>query len=284
MKLDTCLIRTDGGTQPRAGIDRAVVAEYADAMHNGAVFPPVSVFFDGTEYWLADGFHRLFAAAEAGLSEIEAEVRPGTRRDAILHAAGANATHGLRRTNEDKRRAVTLLLNDEDWRQWSDREIARRCGVSNNFVGELRRSLSSDDSGERVYTTRHGTIATMNTANIGHDAPPDRLTHKLAALKERATARLTAHRADRERSPFWGTSLYETLDGYMNMQLAVIEHLQREDAEFQAIDREHEGGQIDTAQAIQRLAPLADPEWKLQNASVELRLRLERMLGQLIQE
>ena len=38
----------------------------------------------------------------------------GTQRDAILWSISANATHGLRRTNEDKRRAVTRLLQDPE--------------------------------------------------------------------------------------------------------------------------------------------------------------------------
>jgi hypothetical protein len=44
----------------------------------------------------------------------------------------------VRRTNEDKRRAVATLLNDPEWSQWSDREISRRCGVSDRMVNSLR--------------------------------------------------------------------------------------------------------------------------------------------------
>ena len=57
----------------------------------GVVFPPVIVFHDGADYWLADGFQRLIAAEELGLTEFSADVREGTRRDAILYAVGANA-------------------------------------------------------------------------------------------------------------------------------------------------------------------------------------------------
>ena len=91
----------------------------------GADFRAHSVFYDGQAYWLADGFHRVRAAQEAGLAGINADVRQGTRRDAVLFSAGANAVHGLRRSNADKRRAVETLLNDEEWRAWSDNEIAR---------------------------------------------------------------------------------------------------------------------------------------------------------------
>jgi len=61
-----------------------------------------------------------------------------------------------------------LLLEDKEWSAWSDREIARKCAVSNNFVSSLRPSLSSDDSEKQhTYTDKHGTTTTMNTANIG---------------------------------------------------------------------------------------------------------------------
>jgi hypothetical protein len=71
-----------------------------------------------------------------------ADVRRGALRDAMLAAAGANITHGFRRSNADKRRAVLTLLRDEEWSAWSDAEIARRCGVSQPFVGKIRAELS----------------------------------------------------------------------------------------------------------------------------------------------
>jgi hypothetical protein len=40
-------------------------------MAAGAVFPPVVVFFNEEEYWLADSFHRIIAANAVGLAEIE---------------------------------------------------------------------------------------------------------------------------------------------------------------------------------------------------------------------
>ena len=170
--LEIASIRRDGGTQMRdQSRCESTVAEYRAAMEDGANFPPIVVFFDGAHHWLADGFHRCFAADEAGLIDIEADVKQGTKRDAILYAVGANANHGLRRTNADKRRAVMALLNDEEWAAWSDREIARRCGVSNNFVSTVRGILSSDDSmdsPERSFVhPKTGKPTTMQTAGIG---------------------------------------------------------------------------------------------------------------------
>lgn len=173
MDLEIKFIRTDGGTQARARLDPETVDEYRDAFRDSDgtwPFPPVVVFHDGSAYWLADGFHRIAAARLHGRFVCEADVRQGTQRDAVLFAAGANADHGLRRTNDDKRRAVLRLLEDAEWGQWSDREIARRCQVSHPFVGAIRAELkpvTGHDSSERKYTTKHGTVTTMRTEAIG---------------------------------------------------------------------------------------------------------------------
>lgn len=175
MSVDISKIRLDGGTQSRAAINEATVAEYAEAMADPAtVFPPVIVYFDGKDYWLADGFHRLAAWAQIGRTEIPTDVRQGDRRRAILHSVAANSAHGLRRTNDDKRRAVMTLLEDPEWSAWTDREIARQCAVSHPFVAKLREALTGNVSSEpRTYTTKHGTEATMQTAKIGSASRPD---------------------------------------------------------------------------------------------------------------
>lgn len=158
-------IRVDSKMQSRVEINDFVVAEYRMDMMTGHKFPPVIVFFDGTDYWLADGYHRLYAARQAGDTRINADVQQGTYRDAVLYSASANISHGLRRTNADKRRAVMTLLNDEEWSKWSDREIARKCGVDHTFVGRLRSELTGDEHQSDIRKGADG--RTINTANIG---------------------------------------------------------------------------------------------------------------------
>jgi hypothetical protein len=175
--IDIALIRADQRAQPREHLNTAITEAYAEDMAAGAVFPPLIVFYDGSSYWLADGFHRRYAAISLGLAEFQCEVRSGELRDAILFSCAVNAAHGVPRTNDDKRRAVTKLLEDEEWSHWSDREIARRAKVNHDLVGRLRATIkvaidgSSDKSGARTFKTKHGTVAKMNTAAIGHNAP-----------------------------------------------------------------------------------------------------------------
>lgn len=136
-------IRIDCGTQSRVDIDQQTVSSYAELIKEGTIFPPITVYFDGNHYYLADGFHRYFAHKAAGHEEILAEVRNGTLRDAVLAALEANSTHGLPRTNADKRKAVQMMLDDFEWCDWSNTEIARRCRVSHTFVNKLRPSDGS---------------------------------------------------------------------------------------------------------------------------------------------
>lgn len=173
--LPLSAIRTNGGTQTRVQLNAAAVKEYGEAMTEGVHFPPVIVFFDGTDHWLADGFHRVQASMDIGALSIDAEIRPGGQRDAKLYSAGANGSHGVQRTNEDKRKAVKTLLADAEWAAWSDREIARQCKVTHPFVGLVRSSLetlpvsqpeSNEEPASRTYTTKHGTTAQMDTKGV----------------------------------------------------------------------------------------------------------------------
>jgi hypothetical protein len=140
-RLELSKLKLDPTIQPRARMNPEVVEEYAERMKkdSGATFPPVVVFQKGTgSYWVSDGFHRVVAARMAGLSLINCVVYGGNKRSAQLHAAGANSTHGLRRTTADKRRAVLTLLADKEWALWSNRQIAEKCRVSRRMVDKVR--------------------------------------------------------------------------------------------------------------------------------------------------
>lgn len=170
MKLPIAKIRRDGGTQSREAIPKGAVEHYAELLTDGKPLPPIDVFYDGTNYWLGDGFIRTKAHEVVGLRDIEVQVHQGALRDAVLFSCGANATHGHPRTNADKRRAVMTLLNDEEWSQWSSREIARRCGVSDMAVRRYKEESMCDSVAhsdgesseakprETVLNCRNGTV------------------------------------------------------------------------------------------------------------------------------
>lgn len=134
-------LRRDGGTQTRSWIDFTVVSDYAEGMSRGDVFPPGLAFYDGTDYWLVDGFHRAKAREEAGLEGLECIVQPGTQEEAQWASYGVNAHHGLRRSSADKRRAIEAALRHPKSKDMSDRAIAEHVGCDHKTVGSVRAQL-----------------------------------------------------------------------------------------------------------------------------------------------
>lgn len=133
----------DLSLQTRAGTDAETIDNYAEAMADGAQFPEVTVFTDGTHYWLADGFHRVMAAKQNGRTVIAADVRKGTEDDAVVFGGTANNKQGKRPTRADVQHFLQMV--------WDRREaifggtptggnLAEKCGVSKrtgeNFVRE----------------------------------------------------------------------------------------------------------------------------------------------------
>lgn len=132
-------ITLDGDLQIRQHINDEAVNEYTEVLREGGKLPPVTVFSNGSSNLLADGWHRYFAHKKAGLALIDANVIQGGKREAIKYAAGANDTHGVRRTNADKQNAVRKMLDDMEWSELSDREIAKICKVSHVMVFHMRK-------------------------------------------------------------------------------------------------------------------------------------------------
>jgi len=75
-------------------------------------------------------------------------MRAGNRKDAIIDAAGSNGTHGLRRTNADKRRAAAQVITE--FPDMPNTQVADIVGVSDTFVGDVRKRLQRIKDGLSV--------------------------------------------------------------------------------------------------------------------------------------
>lgn len=137
----------DDRLQCRAKIDMELAAEYGEAIKAGKKRegrPPV-VFYDrkAKKYYLADGWHWWHGHSIAGIDIMECEVIEGTFQDALRFAVGANRSHGLKRNNADKRKAITVCLEDDELKQLSARQIAELVGVSDHLVSEVKSELEA---------------------------------------------------------------------------------------------------------------------------------------------
>lgn len=274
MKIGLQQIRIDGGTQSRVSINETVVAEYADAMVDGAVLPAVVVFHDGADYWLADGFHRYHAHRRIGAVEIDADAHQGTKRDALLYAYGANQTHGLRRTNEDKRKAVDGMLSEVP--EWSDSRIAKHVGVSHPTVAARRAILKSfQDAPAARQVERNGKTYTQNVASIGRS--PAKRCDEQATTAPPASQPL-AHAAKPDPESEDGPSMADLLDDMQKdlvraeTRVAELEKLLTADGKEAAANLARR-----LEHALRQQEVLQDDASRLQRKAD----RYERMLGQI---
>lgn len=195
-------IQIDSSLQSRVKMNDSVVSEYSAAMMEGQQFPPVVIFDDGERKFLADGFHRLAASRAAGRDRIEADVRMGTRHDAFLFSLQANATHGLRRTVEDKRYCVQMILEDFEYADSSDREIAHMCLVSHPFVSRIRSELKKPTSKNKFipFSKRHkaqnSEVETLPPLEVQEYDQRDEVLKELAEENEALTDRLSIQAMD----------------------------------------------------------------------------------------
>ncbi len=167
-------IRWDREHQARAGMNEDVIADYAEAMGRERerieagelVWPPLEVVQDAVsmEMWGWDGHHRSQAAARAGLELFPAirTVAEDAKAMAQWLACGANQAHGLRRSNEDKRRAVEMALGMHP--EMSDRSLAAHCGVSAPTVAVVRRDVCKSFTHEQAETRTRSDGRTFTVA------------------------------------------------------------------------------------------------------------------------
>lgn len=137
MKLGLTQLNIDPAIDVRQKLDEETIQEYMDSFED---LPAVVVFETAGEFLLADGFHRAIAAQRRGISEIEAEVRKGSREDALEYAAYANTRHGKRLNPEERREAIRRLrlLRPE----WGYGRISKLMGCSETRV---RGVLAADE-------------------------------------------------------------------------------------------------------------------------------------------
>lgn len=137
-------INTTSGTQTRAGLCDETITDYAERMKAGDKFPPVVVFFDGAENFMADGFHRYESAGRAGKITIQAKQRKGTRLDALWYGLGANRDHNaLRITGPDKRHAIQIAL--ETFPDKTQEAVAKQVGCARSWVAMVKKEVVSTD-------------------------------------------------------------------------------------------------------------------------------------------
>lgn len=150
MNLGMTEIVVDHTLQSRVSTSVEYQRDFSESMLRGDEFPPVTVFFDGRYYRLADGFHRygarkILARSDRSFEQIKAEVRDGGRKEALIFSAGANQKFSIPRTAADTKKAVYMLLEFPEWLNSPVADISKHCGVSAGTVAKYRASYCEEN-------------------------------------------------------------------------------------------------------------------------------------------
>jgi len=174
-------IRRDGGTQPREGINQEHVDNMVATLEGGGGLPPVEVMYDGSDYWLVNGFHRCAAHEKHGTDHIAVIIKQGTLDDAKWESLGANRE--LPRTQREIERNTKDALRHPRSQGMSNRALAAHLGVDHKTIGKYRNELQSTGEIPQLTQRAGADGRTRDVSGIA-DANRQRVTKKLMDVAE----------------------------------------------------------------------------------------------------
>lgn len=155
-------IDIENSPKVRAAVNEETVKDYAEAYRRKEKLPPPVLFQDkGEKYFrLGDGLHRVSGATVNGDKTLVCEVREGGFEEALTFALTCNTTHGLRRSQADKKRVVEAAL--AQWPKLSDTELGKRCSVDHKTVAAYRKGMEGEGriEGSATRVTKTGSVRT----------------------------------------------------------------------------------------------------------------------------
>lgn len=150
-KVKIADLTMDPRLQARVKLSKNIVDEYAELVSASKRWPFKTdvdvVKVDGVSY-VVDGFKRVAACLAAGQDSVSANVTNGTWDDAIKAACGANADHGEQRTHGDKRRALSIAMNN--FPSLGALALAKMCKCSASLASAALQESDNEEAKKRA--------------------------------------------------------------------------------------------------------------------------------------
>ncbi len=138
-----------------APLDEQIVASFIQEIEPTRSCSALNACFDGTDYWLFDGYHRLEAMRRIGFNTCLVQIYNGSRRDAF------------RRYIKDKLRCahtktfkhcIQILSEDQEWSNLDAIELARLFDRKPAFFKTVRHLKSYGWSYFFFSKNKHGSL------------------------------------------------------------------------------------------------------------------------------
>ncbi len=149
IEIEIASVTIDQSMQPRCEHKPETVAQYAEHLRDGAIFPPIVVFRLGKTLLLSSGFHRIQAHLAVGRTTIMADIREGDRKAAVRHALGDNELHGRNITLKDRQNAYTIGIAEGIFTADDTKAVTAILHCTARWAQMLTAKARGDAKGER---------------------------------------------------------------------------------------------------------------------------------------
>ena len=148
-----------------ATLSDSVLESYLSVMTETRTCKPLSACFDGTDYWVFDGYHRLAALQQLGISTCPVKVYKGGRRDAIRRyiADKLRSREPLPHTRIF-RHCLRRLRTDQEWAAMTSGQLSSLFGRKPAFFDNLRLWRPDQRNDQFVFCrNKHGSVSLIKS-------------------------------------------------------------------------------------------------------------------------
>ena len=111
--------------------------------------------FDGTDYWLFDGYHRLEAMRRLGFNTCLVQIYNGSRRDAFRRYIKDKLRCAYSKTFKH---CIQILAEDQEWSNLDAPELARLFDRKQAFFKAMQKLKSNGWNFVYLSRNKHGTV------------------------------------------------------------------------------------------------------------------------------
>ena len=168
LSLDLKHLRTLLENDEVTPLSDEIVNQYVEEITISQRCPKLLSCFDGNEYWLFDGYHRLEAMKKVGFNMCEIQVYKGTRRDALRRYIKDKLRCRGRQNFSVFKHCLNIIGKDIEWGCAEGQMLAQLFDRKPVFFENLK-LFTTIESSHRVFAfsiNKHGTINLMRRSRL----------------------------------------------------------------------------------------------------------------------
>ena len=138
-----------------APLGEKIVASFIQEIEPTRSCSALKACFDGTDYWLFDGYHRLEAMRRLGFNTCLVQIYNGSRRDAFRRYIKNKLRCAHTKTFKH---CIQILSEDQEWSNLDTTELARLFDRKPVFFKSVQNLKSHSWLGIVLGINKHGTF------------------------------------------------------------------------------------------------------------------------------